>query len=379
MILDTIENFLNQNEIPKIKGKPKTFLGIAKQPHYENVVSNIYAFFFNVYEEHNFKDLFIRNLIELIESSGLIKENNIFINTFSDFDIETEYTTNKGGRIDLLLSNTEHAIIIENKVYHYLDNDLDDYWDSVESVNKVGIILSLKPISRNNYSQYKNAANFINITHSELLEHIQKKYVNYLLESSDKFTVFLKDFIQNIKNLSSTVMNEKEIDFYYSNQQKIRDTKAFSEGIENHVKSEIENAGNILNGVILSSPRANSDRSNRIRYFVSQKNKNLMFTIGFDYLLTGQNKLLLIVELANEALENREKYKEIDFTEDELQISFSENFRTTNHNWSHFAIKEYILQGKDIHQLSSFILKKLENDHLLTIFKKVEQFLVVKQ
>ncbi|TXD49620.1 PD-(D/E)XK nuclease family protein [Polaribacter sp. IC073] len=368
---EELQNFLNQNEIPKIKGKPKTFLGIAKQPHYENVLSNIYAFFFNVFEEHGFKDLFIKSLLELIQNSKLNKENI----TLTDFDIITEFYTIGEGRIDLLLSNDKQAIIIENKVYHYLDNDLDDYWNSVQSTNKVGVILSLHHISRSNYSEYENASNYINITHIELLECIKKNIGTYLLQASEKYTVFLKDFIQNMKNLSSTIMNEKEIDFYFNNQQKIRETKVFSEGVENHVKAEIEKAGNILNGVVLSSPRANSNMNSRIRCFVSQKNKNLMITVGFDYLLTGENKLYLIVELQNEALVNREKYKQIDFSEDELQISFSENFRTTNYNWSHFAIKEYILLAKDIHQLSSFIMRKLEEDHLLSIFKKIERIL----
>jgi hypothetical protein len=54
---EQLQTFLNQNEIPKIKGKQKTFLGIAKQPHYENVISNIYAFYFNVNEVHKFKSL----------------------------------------------------------------------------------------------------------------------------------------------------------------------------------------------------------------------------------------------------------------------------------------------------------------------------------
>ena len=46
--LNKLQHFINQNDIPIIKGKPKTFLGIAKQPHYENVLSNIYAFYFDV-------------------------------------------------------------------------------------------------------------------------------------------------------------------------------------------------------------------------------------------------------------------------------------------------------------------------------------------
>jgi len=151
-----LQTFLDNHEIPKIKKKPKTFLGIAKQPHYENVLSNIYAFYFNVNEEHGFGDLFLKSLVECIEGSEL-KDRNF--KDFTDFDIETEYytegigLTGKKGYIDLLLYNNKQAIIIENKVNHHFDNDLDDYWNSIRldeegPVSKIGILLSLKPISK---------------------------------------------------------------------------------------------------------------------------------------------------------------------------------------------------------------------------------------
>ncbi|RCS28094.1 hypothetical protein DUT90_01950 [Polaribacter sp. WD7] len=370
-----LQNFLNQNEIPKIKGKPKTFLGIAKQPHYENVISNIYAFFFNVNEEHHFKDLFIKSLLELLKTSRLGKEKSTLINTFFNFEITTEYTTNKGGRIDLLLSSPENSIIIENKVYHHLNNNLDDYWESVSSTNKIGVILSLQHISRSNYSAFEYASNFICITHKKLMQQIQKNMGLYLLDANEKYTIFLKDFIQNITNLSTKMMNKKEIDFYFKNQQKIRDTKAFLESVEHHVKTEIEKAGNVLNGVNLNTPRANSNSSNVLRYFISDKNKNLMFTILFDKLTNGENKLVIIIELQHKALKDKRKYHKIDLSEEELKICFTDNFLNTNNFWAHFALKEYILEAEDIHNLSSFIIDKLEKDNFISIFRKLESFL----
>ena len=44
--------FLESHTIPSVKQQPKTFLEIARQPHYENVISNIYAFYFDPHEEH---------------------------------------------------------------------------------------------------------------------------------------------------------------------------------------------------------------------------------------------------------------------------------------------------------------------------------------
>ena len=143
--LKALQTFLNQNKIPVVKGKPKTFLGIAKQPHYENVLSNLYAFYFDVNEVHKLKDLFIKSLLELINTSSLAKDNIVF-ETFLNFDITTEYTTKNQKRIDILLQNNDQAIIIENKVYHIINNELNEYYNEIKAATTVGIVLSLSPI-----------------------------------------------------------------------------------------------------------------------------------------------------------------------------------------------------------------------------------------
>ncbi len=127
--LQELKSFLDNNTIPKPKKRPKTFLGIAKQPHYENVLSNIYSFFFNVNEVHKMEDLFIKSLLEVALEKGVSKD----FSSFYDFNCATEVGTTKGGRIDLLWSNGRQSIIIENKVYHHLNNDLEDYWKSTRT------------------------------------------------------------------------------------------------------------------------------------------------------------------------------------------------------------------------------------------------------
>src|SRR5690554_1082514 len=152
--LSTLQQFLDQHAIPQIKGNPTTFLGIARQPHYENVLSNIYAFFFNPNAEHGFQDLFIMSLLDCINSSSPGQSKDF--SDFSDFTIETEFSTNKGGRIDLLLKNDTSAIIIENKIYHTLNNNLKDYWSTIinrieDETRVIGIVLSLKEFSDTNH------------------------------------------------------------------------------------------------------------------------------------------------------------------------------------------------------------------------------------
>ena len=164
-----LQTFLNRSDIPIAKEKPKTYLSIAKQPHYENVLSNIYAFYFDTNGEHNLGNLFIQSLLGLISGSNIVKgDSKKVLEEFCDFDCDTEYSTDKNGRIDLLLSNDKNAIIIENKVYHHLNNDLSDYWNSIKlnENNKIGLVMSLHPISD---IQHKH---FVNITHLDFLNAV---------------------------------------------------------------------------------------------------------------------------------------------------------------------------------------------------------------
>lgn len=366
-----LEEFINQNDIPTIKKTPKTFLSIAKQPHYENVLSNWYAFYFDVNEEHQMGDLFISSLITLINNSSLPKDEDLFEN-FEGFDVTTEFGTENQKRIDILLQNNTQAIIIENKVYHHLNNDLDEYYNEIDVPEKIGIVLSLYPISDIQHP------NFINITHSKFLQTVMSNLGNYVLNAKDKYVIFLKDFFQNILNISTTIMEQEKLKFYFDNKAKINQLVGFNNAIKKHVKAEVEKAGRILEGVELYSGRKNSDMDRRYRYYVSKNNRNLLFVVIFNKLFREESTIQLIVELKNETLKDREQYRNINFSDKELSISFTNNFTKTNYNWAHFAIKEYKIGSEEISKLSSFILQKLEDDGLMSIFKKLESYLAEK-
>ena len=52
----------------EIESRVKTFFDVTGFPHYENVISNILAFFFDTNEEHGFKDLWLKSLFECYNS-----------------------------------------------------------------------------------------------------------------------------------------------------------------------------------------------------------------------------------------------------------------------------------------------------------------------
>ncbi|WP_318639798.1 PD-(D/E)XK nuclease family protein [Flavobacterium ardleyense] len=369
MNIQELQSFLNENDIPVIRGKPKTFLGIAKQPHYENVVSNIYAFYFNGNEAHRLKDLFIKSLLEIINTS-LIAKNTDDFETFLDFTIRTEYGTKNQKRIDLLLQNNEQAIIIENKVLHELNNDLDEYYNEIKVTTKIGIVLSLHPISDIKHER------FINITHLQLVSTVMQNLGSYMLNANDKYLAFLKDFCQNIINLSHPIMEKENIIFYYKNQEKINQLNTFKKKLKEHIISQVVDAGNRINGVNKYAPRANSFNDERLVYYVSPSNKNLMITVVYEKLLTLEKKMYIAVEMHGDLLKDRAIYNSIEFTDEEQAHVFAEHFKATDLTWSHFAIMHYQPTDLEISNLSQFIIDKLDDDHLLSIFKKLNVFIL---
>ena len=186
------------NKIPK---KEKTFMDITGYPHYENVSSNILAFYFNPNEEHKLKKLVINSLFKVL------KNYNIYLDLNEDINIQREYMTLKGNRIDLVIQNKDFVIGIENKLYASVYNDLNDYADTLNKIDKnsIKILLSLN----NNKKVIKNTE-FINITYQEFFNQLKID----LFEAQDKnnkWYIFLEEFIKNLENFEGELEMEEEI------------------------------------------------------------------------------------------------------------------------------------------------------------------------
>src|SRR5215213_7278939 len=110
--------------IPISPARQRTFFDISGFPLYENVISNWYSYFLKQEEDHGLGNLFIRTLLKL---TGFNQELNEFI-------VEREVMTHKGNRVDLVIigkgADDGKYVIIENKINHWVNNDLEDYWDS---------------------------------------------------------------------------------------------------------------------------------------------------------------------------------------------------------------------------------------------------------
>jgi hypothetical protein len=371
MEMQELKEFLTNISTPEIKPNPKTFLGIAKQPHYENVMSNIYAFFFQKDHEHKLGDIFIKAIMSLVNE--MPKNEKKSFDTTIPCRVDTEKQTRKNGRIDLLITNNIEAILIENKVFHHLNNDLDDYFESVvhqgyEADNITAIVLTRYNIDSLTHLKY------INITHAQLLKRVMEFSQEIPLNKDNKFHTFLLDLNQNVNNLSKPKMTKEQVEFYNIHSIEINKATSFGNEFKKHVVSEVKKAaGQILTTKLLRMGEGNSE-VNRLRYFTSTKFENLRIVPLFEDLLNGKSKMCIIIEIRNKLKDRFNEFKNLDFTPEEKSI-INESPDFSNTKWVHFSIRDYNLTSGEIENLSKFILRKLKEDSLLSVFNKIDTYL----
>jgi PD-(D/E)XK nuclease superfamily len=112
MMLDTATSLLDDfQKLPGRVERPRTFMEIAGYPHYENVCSNILAFFMDPEESHGFGPL----VLDALTSIGNGAETERMIG--ASVSVDREVVTSKGNKIDLLITSDNHVVLIENKIY----------------------------------------------------------------------------------------------------------------------------------------------------------------------------------------------------------------------------------------------------------------------
>lgn len=217
MLEQLLKRFNESNIANKAEKAEGNIFEIAGYPHYENVVSNILSFFFDTTEQHGYKDLYIKSLLNCyLAKNG---RDDISSESIITSNIEREYSNGSDKRIDLLIDCGSFLVLVENKIYASLYNDLDIYTNMAnnylkstdnEGVPILKIVLSLFEV--NDIKQ----ADVINVTYDELIKELCKNKSNYPV--SGKWKMFSDEFMENIKRRKATMkMNDEWIEFAENN------------------------------------------------------------------------------------------------------------------------------------------------------------------
>ncbi|WP_196888869.1 PD-(D/E)XK nuclease family protein [Aureivirga sp. CE67] len=242
MNLNWLDEFLEA--LPQTSKTRKNMLSIAGYPSWENVNSNMLAFYFDAVEEHGFQRLFLNSLLDVYESKIEDKTNFEREHFDTSFIVEREVVTPNSKRIDIVIKedsedseeesqSTNWGIIIENKIYADLYNDLQDYYDTVSAVNKIGIVLSV------NSEKIPEGKPFVNILHKELVEKVMQNLSSFYMNSDDRHLLFLKEYISNVQSYYQNKYMNKKMDeklvLFHEKQEEIKKFKAIDRELLQYV------------------------------------------------------------------------------------------------------------------------------------------------
>jgi hypothetical protein len=192
------------NQLPKIEDRSPTLLEIGGYPHYENVLSNYLAFYFDPAREHGLKESFLKAWCETIGVSNS--------SDFPSVEVYREYSTDQNARIDLLIVTPSEVFCIENKIFHHAEhNPLLEYHafvrKSYPNHTPHFAILSLDKVPK----KITTGNEFKNITYQQFIKAIEANIQKYKLDDQQDFHyLFLVDLLQSIRNLSLKRNMQKE-------------------------------------------------------------------------------------------------------------------------------------------------------------------------
>ena len=211
--IDTLtnEDFINfcwKNFNAKEEKNETLFSIVGGKSTDERTASRILAFFFDTTREHNMEDFFIKSFIEAAgeKYEDITKNHN--------FTVEKEFYTKHGKIIDILLLNPQCNIVIENKIYADLYNDLKEYYDTAKSKNAEkqarGYVLSLFDM-QDSIDERNVGDKFKCVTYEKFLGVLEKNYKNY---EYSKYFGLCEDFIKNMRSLEEKIMSDLDEAFW---------------------------------------------------------------------------------------------------------------------------------------------------------------------
>lgn len=344
--IELLASHLNSlGQIPEVKRRERSLMDITGIRHHENMWSDIYKFFFVPTEKHGLGDVFIRSLESIIGVSNFLE----------DFSVKREFVTDANKKIDLLLrdNRNKRAIIIENKVYHTLNNDLNHYQaylqkKGFQDIKTIVLGLRKYNLKRKRTNQIKDSDLF-SITHQELMKKVQS-CLKSCPNAHPQHLYLLNEFATNIKNL--THMIDPEIADFFSiagNREKILAVHRVYNEVENYITSIMEcKEKSELSDILKRRKIEVKAQGNFVKYIFPNTSERIMFTVFYrDKIMHAVNEqphIHWVLEVQGEAkdkvLRDVDNKKALIQEYSEGKIKFAGRERN---NWLHFAAQTIVL------------------------------------
>lgn len=246
---EILKNLIDQFEkLPPVKIQNPTFLEITEYPHYENVCSNVLRFYMDTTQPHGLGNLIVKSLLSLIGEQTLSERLT------ETKEVKREVGTFDTKRIDLLVNLDDAVIIIENKIYHHLTNQLQAYinyaCNSYKNKTILYVLLSPEKINADALPDTlkwdKKCINdnpqrgFRSISYSELFQCIKAHLGEFAMKADTKYLTYFIDFIASMENLNIVkTMDNNVINFVIDNEENILTINKVYEEVKKEIYQKI--------------------------------------------------------------------------------------------------------------------------------------------
>ena len=209
-----LEKFLQMAATHRVPPKERTIFSIGGRGYYENAASDMLAFFLRPHEEHGFGTIFLSVFFECMGK----KENEIPM--LINCTIEREQYTKQGNRIDLQINGGDWCLIIENKIWHTLNNPLKDYETHAGDFGKTQYFAILSPGG-------DTCQNWVGIKYADYCLALRQRLGKVMFDSPhSKWLLFAREFILHLENeLYNPTMNTENADFVEKHESQIAAVK----------------------------------------------------------------------------------------------------------------------------------------------------------
>lgn len=180
----------------------QNFFDICGFPHYENVISNVIAYFLN---NSTFGQLFLNAILECLK----INDQEQFIT-----DVEREVKTADSKRIDIIIETKNYVFAIENKIWAHDENQpydsykkyLQEKFADKNEQNKKLVLLSMFQDKTKSGCKLDGC-----IKYQDFLQKLKNNVGNYVLNASLEEMVLFRNFINNLENIMGNNLDNETI------------------------------------------------------------------------------------------------------------------------------------------------------------------------
>ena len=167
-IKEKIRDLLLSNDFKRLtyKKDESNIFKITNMADKEIVHSDMLAWLFNPYENHNLNDKILKEILMQLSKKDA-EYISLLLLDYSDLEVYREYTIDNGRRIDIVMESKNNKVIfiIENKIWSGEgDNQLEDYKNYIDEkysdYNRIFLFLTPEKERKEKYKGY------IHITYS---------------------------------------------------------------------------------------------------------------------------------------------------------------------------------------------------------------------